>query len=62
MRTVIVDDEPLAREGLRMMLARHPDVELVGEASGGRDGLALVERLAPDLLLVDVQMPEVDGL
>ncbi len=62
MRTVIVDDEPLAREGLRMMLARHPDVEVVGEASGGRDGLALVERLAPDLLLVDVQMPEVDGL
>lgn len=62
MRTVIVDDEPLAREGLRMMLARHADVELVGEASGGRDGLALVERLAPDLLLVDVQMPEVDGL
>jgi two-component system LytT family response regulator len=62
MRTVIVDDEPLAREGLRMMLARHADVEVVGEAGGGRDGLALVERLAPDLLLVDVQMPEIDGL
>ena len=62
MRTVIVDDEPLAREGLRMMLARHADVEVVGEAGGGRDGLAVVERLAPDLLLVDVQMPEVDGL
>jgi two-component system, LytTR family, response regulator len=62
MRTVIVDDEPLAREGLRMLLARHSDIELVGEAGGGRAGLALVERLAPDLLLVDVQMPEVDGL
>jgi two-component system LytT family response regulator len=62
MRTVVVDDEPLAREGMRMLLARHADIELVGEASGGRDGLALVERLAPDLLLVDVQMPEIDGL
>jgi two-component system LytT family response regulator len=62
MRTVIVDDERLAREGLRLLLARHPDIDVVGEASGGRDGLALVERLAPDLLLVDVQMPEIDGL
>jgi two-component system LytT family response regulator len=62
MRTVIVDDEPLAREGLRMLLAHHGDIDIVGEASGGQDGLRLVERLAPDLLLVDVQMPELDGL
>jgi two-component system LytT family response regulator len=62
LRAVIVDDEPLAREGLRMMLADHTDVEIVGEAGNGRAGLELVERVAPDLLLVDVQMPEVDGL
>jgi two-component system, LytTR family, response regulator len=62
MRAVIVDDEPLAREGLRMLLAPHGDIAIVGEASGGQDGLRLVERLSPDLLLVDVQMPEIDGL
>jgi two-component system, LytTR family, response regulator len=62
MRAVIVDDEPLARDGLRMLLAEHPDIELVGEAGNGADALALVERLHPDLLLVDVQMPGMSGL
>jgi two-component system LytT family response regulator len=62
MRTIIVDDEPLARDGLRLLLADHPDVELVGEAGNGADALALVERLHPDLMFVDVQMPEMCGL
>jgi two-component system LytT family response regulator len=62
MRAVIVDDEPLARDGLRLLLADHPDIELVGEAGNGADALALVERVHPDLLFVDVQMPEITGL
>ncbi len=62
MRTVVVDDEPLAREGLRLMLASHADVAVVGEAGNGSDALALVSELRPDLLLVDVQMPEISGL
>jgi two-component system LytT family response regulator len=62
MRAIIVDDEPLARDGLRLLLADHRDVQLVGEAGNGRDALALVEHARPDLLLVDVQMPEMSGL
>lgn len=62
MRAVVVDDEPLAREGLRLMLAEHPDVAVVGEAGNGFDALALVAELRPELLLVDVQMPEMNGL
>jgi two-component system, LytTR family, response regulator len=62
MRTLIVDDEPLAREGMRLLLADHPDLEIVAEAGNGRDALALAVRLKPDLALVDVQMPEMDGL
>ena len=62
MRAIIVDDEPLARDGLRLLLAEHADVELVGEAGNGAEALALVERLRPDVLFVDVQMPEMSGL
>jgi two-component system LytT family response regulator len=62
MRVAIVDDEPLAREGLRLMLAAHPDLELAGEAGNGKDGLALVSATRPDLLLIDVHMPEMSGL
>ena len=62
MRALIVDDEPLARDGLRLALAEHPDVELVGEAGNGAEALRLVAELAPDLLFIDVQMPELSGL
>jgi two-component system, LytTR family, response regulator len=62
MRTVIVDDEPLARDGLRMLLADYDDIEVVGEAGNGADALALVEDVRPDLLFVDVQMPGMTGL
>jgi two-component system LytT family response regulator len=60
-RTLIVDDEPLAREGVRVLLQQDPDVEVVGECANGREAVQAIEDLAPDLLFLDVQMPEVDG-
>lgn len=62
MRVVIVDDEPLAREGLRMLLAEHPDTLVVGEAGDGREAAALIDAVRPDLALLDIEMPELDGL
>lgn len=62
MRAVIVDDEPLARDGLRMLLADYADIELVGEAGNGADAIALVDETHPDLMFVDVQMPGMSGL
>lgn len=61
MRVAIVDDEPLAREGLRLRLACEPDVEIVGEAANGDAAVALVSARAPDLLFLDVRMPGGDG-
>ena len=61
MRVLIVDDEPLARRRLVQLLAACPDVEIAGEAEGGREALKLVELLRPDVLLLDIQMPGVDG-
>jgi two-component system LytT family response regulator len=60
-RTLLVDDEPLARQRLRGLLADHADIELVGECSDGQQAVAAVQRLKPDLLFLDVQMPELDG-
>lgn len=61
MRVLIVDDEPLARRRLVQLIAPHHDIEIVGEAEGGREALKLVELLRPDLLLLDIEMPAVDG-
>jgi DNA-binding NarL/FixJ family response regulator len=61
-RIIIVDDHALAREGLRDMLADEPELEVVGEAANGLEVLALCSRLQPDLVLMDVRMPRVDGL
>ena len=61
-RLAIVDDHQLAREGLRDMLADALDIEVVGEAANGREALLLCSRLHPDLVLMDVRMPEMDGL
>ncbi|MGX7953238.1 LytR/AlgR family response regulator transcription factor [Tsuneonella sp. HG249] len=61
MRVLIVDDEPLARRRLVQLLAGRRDVEIVGEADGGREALKLVELLRPDVLLLDIEMPAVDG-
>jgi two-component system, LytTR family, response regulator len=59
--TLIVDDEPLAREGLRMLLAADPEVSAIYEAKNGREALAAICRTSPDLVFLDVQMPEMDG-
>ncbi len=60
-RTLIVDDEPLAREGVRVLLQQDPEIEIVGECANGREAVDGIEALAPDLLFLDVQMPEMDG-
>jgi two-component system LytT family response regulator len=60
-RTVIVDDEPLARQTLRLLLAREEDFTIVAECSHGSDAIDAIHRERPDVLLLDVQMPEVDG-
>jgi two-component system LytT family response regulator len=61
-RTLLVDDEPLAREGMRMLLAAEPDIEIIGEAADGVQAADAIHALRPDLVFLDVQMPEVDGL
>lgn len=60
-RTLVVDDEALARRGICARLATAPDFEVVGECSGGRMAVDSIRSLAPDLVFLDVQMPEVDG-
>lgn len=61
MRVLIVDDEPLARRRLVQLLAGRPGVEIAGEADSGRKAIELVELLRPDVLLLDIEMPAVDG-
>jgi two-component system LytT family response regulator len=56
-----VDDEPAAREVITSFLAREPRIEVVGEAANGDEAVELVRRLSPDLLFLDVQMPDLDG-
>lgn len=60
-RTIIVDDESLARRGIRARLAASSDIEVVGECENGRTAVDSIRSLAPDLMFLDVQMPEVDG-
>ncbi len=61
LRTMIVDDEPIARQILRDELAGFSDVEVCGEAPNGIDALAMIPRLKPDLVLLDLQMPGLGG-
>lgn len=60
-RTLIVDDEPLARERLRQLLEAEADVDVVGECGDGREAVAAIEKHQPDLVFLDIQMPELDG-
>ena len=60
-RTLIVDDEWLARDRLRQLLSKVTEVELVGECADGREAVASIEQEKPDLVFLDVQMPELDG-
>jgi DNA-binding NarL/FixJ family response regulator len=61
-RVLVVDDDPLVRSALTLMLGGQPDVEVVGEAGDGREGIRLAERLHPEVVLMDIRMPGVDGL
>jgi two-component system LytT family response regulator len=58
---LVVDDEPLARDGLKLLLGRQPRVAAVSEARNGREAVALIRQQKPDLVLLDVQMPRMDG-
>ena len=60
-RTVIVDDEPLARLGIRAQLKEEKDIEIVAECRNGLEAIAAIEKEAPELVFLDVQMPELDG-
>jgi CheY-like chemotaxis protein len=58
---LLVDDEPIAREGLKLLLGRQPQVESASEARNGREAIALIREQRPDLVLLDVQIPRIDG-
>ncbi|MGW0392675.1 response regulator [Streptomyces sp. NPDC003042] len=61
-RVLIADDQPLVRRGLALILAPHPDVEVVGEACDGADAVRLAQRLGPDVVVMDIRMPVLDGV
>ncbi|WP_054179178.1 two-component system response regulator BtsR [Trabulsiella odontotermitis] len=62
LNVLIVDDEPLARENLRILLQEQNDIEIVGECSNAVEGIGAVHRLRPDVLFLDIQMPRISGL
>lgn len=61
-RVIVADDQAIARQGLRMILDSDPDIEVVGEAIDGLDAIGQVQRRAPDVVLMDIRMPRMDGL
>jgi DNA-binding NarL/FixJ family response regulator len=61
-RVLIVDDQPLLRTGFRMILDAEPDIEVVGEAGDGREAIEAARRLRPDLVIMDIRMPVMDGV
>jgi two-component system LytT family response regulator len=61
MRVIIVDDEPLARDRLRGMLSKEADVQIVAECADGKEAIAAIKRENPDVVFLDIQMPEMDG-
>jgi two-component system LytT family response regulator len=61
LRTIIVDDEPLARRGLSLRLENHPGVDVVAECSNGEEALLAIAELQPELVFLDIQMPGMDG-
>jgi len=60
-RTLIVDDEPLARRNLRLLLEKDPQIEILDECTNGREAVKAINTLSPDLIFLDIQMPEMDG-
>ena len=61
-RILLADDHAVVRQGVRMILAAHPDMEIVGEAGNGREAVELAERLKPEVVVMDVSMPELNGI
>ncbi len=61
-RVLLVDDQPAVRQGLRIRLILEPDVEVVGEAGDGAEAISLAQSLRPDVILMDVRMPGMDGI
>ena len=61
-RVLVADDQALFREGLRTLLSTRPEVDVVGEAANGDEAVSLVERLQPDVVLMDLRMPVMDGI
>jgi DNA-binding NarL/FixJ family response regulator len=61
-RVLLVDDQTLVRQGIQMLLEIETDIQVVGQAANGREALQLVEALRPDVVLMDVRMPEMDGV
>ena len=61
-RLVLVDDQPIVRQGLRKRLTLEPDMTVVGEAGNGSEAVTLVQQLTPDIVLMDIEMPVMDGI
>jgi len=61
-RVLLVDDQALFREGLRILISLHEDIEVVGEAGDGQEALAVAAALRPDVILMDLRMPRLDGV
>ena len=61
-KVLIVDDEPLARENLRILLQEQSDIEIVGECSNAVEAIGAVHKLRPDVLVLEIQMPRISGL
>ena len=61
-RILLVDDHQMMREGLRALLMNEPDLKIVGEASDGRTAVALIKTLSPDVVVMDVGMPDMNGV
>ena len=61
-RLVLVDDQATVRQGLKMRLLLEPDITVIGEAGSGKEALALVPQLRPDVVLMDIEMPDMDGI
>jgi len=61
-RVVLVDDHAIFREALRAMLGAHPDIEVIGEAGNGRDAMGLARDLSPDVIVLDIGMPDMNGI